>query len=280
MAEVNWANATSTELAARWEAEGHGLTDALLKQTRATLTTLHVAPKVFQPRDLQEQSWKKEQHIRNLVSAIRQGAALDPIVVFPIAGARIVVDGHCRLLAYQQAGRRGKVPVQYLRGSFADALLFSAEANSKDKLPLTKAEKLEAAWRLVLYDGARGVYTLRDIATKTGVSKSTVDNMKTYLQESPAGSANDPRGGTWADAKGARRDELEYDERWEERLVSDWADRLKDTFGDKPMKMPVTFIEALRRAYPRAWDALLDEVAEGYKDDVQRRAEEMAESDF
>lgn len=230
--------------------QGHGLTDAQLKQTRVPLKDLRTAQRIFQPRNLAHRRWEKERHIDILTTVVRQQGTLDHITVFPVAGFRIVVDGHCRLAAYKRARFRDtqKVPVRHLSGSLSEALAVSASANSKDKLPLTLEEKTEHAWRLVCFSEKRQCYSLRQIAAISGVSKSTVQNMtQTLARELPF----DPRDLTWCDVKWEQRGDREVDEAWEERLATEWAERLRKVFGDKPNSQPDVFMSALEQAYPR-----------------------------
>src|SRR5687768_629288 len=100
---------------------GHGLTDAQLKQTRVPLKHLRTAQGILQPRNHAQKRWEKERHIVILTTAVRQQGTLDPISVFPVAGLRIVVDGHCRLAAYKLARFRDteRVPVRHLSGSIS-----------------------------------------------------------------------------------------------------------------------------------------------------------------
>lgn len=122
-----------------------------LGETRVPLRKLAVAPHVFQPRNFDEEPWEKERHIENLSKVIRQGRELDPILVYPVCGFLVVLDGHLRLEAYRDAGLSpdDELPVELFGGTVIEARLWSLEANSKDKLSLTKTEKLEAAWQLM-----------------------------------------------------------------------------------------------------------------------------------
>lgn len=277
------ADITAEELSGLFDVQGHGLTEAQMRQTREPLGRLHVAPRVFQPRILAEKPWEKDKHVDSLRQSVKQRRDLDPIIVFPVAGKRIVVDGHCRLEAYKLAKRHGKrgVPVRYLKGTFADALGRAAEANSKDKLPLTYREKAEAAWKLVLFSEQRRCYSLREIEGKTGVSKSTVAKMRALLESTdlPANT----RGMTWWEARHIGQPEREIDESWREKLVTDVAKRLLKELGPLLGKSPDIVIDAMIEAAGKpVYELVLDHVAERYADDVRDRVEERLEhpSDF
>ncbi len=249
---------TIEALSKLFETHGPGLTGPQLKQTRVPLGALRIAPRVFQPRDMNDATWTKQQHIDLLVKQLEHGRSLDNIDVFPVNGIRFVVDGHCRVQAYRKAGREDSdsIPVRHFVGSFGEALRLPAKLNSKDKLSFTRAEKLEAAWRMVCYDEHGKQYSVRGIADDAGIGHSTVANMRAALTE-PLGF--DPRGRTWAEVLSGRRGETEYSEGWEDKLSQAWAVRLRKTFGDKPDKQQEIFVWALQRAYPRACEMMRDQ---------------------
>lgn len=274
-------NCNATDLEALWKERGSGLTPASLKQTRVDLGKLKVAPKVFQPRDKNEEPWVKEKHIGTLVESLRAGNVLDHIDVFPIAGEYIVVDGHCRLQAYTLARWRGKVPVRILKGSFDDAIQLASEANLKGKLPLTSAEKIERAWSLVLFDEQRGQqFSTRQVAKASGASHGTVSNMRRKLNEFPKGSPDDPRGKTWKEVLRDERGGADFDEEWQSKLRHEWALRLRRAFGDKPDKTPDIFTAAIEEAYPRAFAGMLEQAVRLHPEEAEDLREAAAASDF
>jgi hypothetical protein len=254
MLQETLSTITPSELEALHAERGSGLTEAQLAQTRAPLASLHVAPHVFQPRNMKDKPWEKERHIGNLAKIAKHPKqALDPIVVLPIAGLRIVVDGHCRLEAYRAAGRAASVsvPVRHLRETFPAALVFAASSNSKDKLALSYWEKAEKAWQLVKFNEGRGCYSQRDISSNTGISRGTVQNMQTRLSGTDAETV---RPLLWSEV--LRRDrgaeEQKYDEGWEENAAQEWAVKLRKAFGDKPNAQPGIWRRAVEIAY--RWD--------------------------
>jgi hypothetical protein len=266
LSQADLLSISPDSLAALQEKHGHGLTEGLLKQTRVALSLLVTAEQVFQPRLEADRGWEKARHIGALVKAVRRTTYLDPIVILPIGGQRIVVDGHCRLKAYRAAGFKDnrKVPVRYLKCSVAEALKHTGNANSKEKLPWTPAERECAAWRLTLFNEKRRCYSLRDIARYSGCGKTTAERMKNTLIEALP---FDPRHLSWAEVKRMRRGEQEPDEAWTNRLIEQWAERLHKGFGDKPNVQPEAFLSAILKVYPRlkatfAWAAERDEEGE------------------
>lgn len=243
--------ASAEELAALYEKHGPGLSDAELGRREEPLGSLETAPEAFQFRDQAHRPWAKKHHIRKLLRAFqKQDGYFDPILLFAVAGHRLVLDGHCRLQAYRAAelGPSTEVPVRYFRGSFSEALTCPASENSKDKLPLTHEEKLEAAWRLVLFDEKRGNYSLRHIEKVTGASKSTAGNMRQVLEREEEFDFK-PRQRTWKEVKRERREERDVDPDWKEKRAKAWAHRIRKQLGDKPNDTPQCLFDALRIAY-------------------------------
>lgn len=274
------AELTISQLAALHDAKGSGLSPSLLKQTRVTLQRLLVAPKVFQPRDMRDQHWTKELHIAELAKAARESGKLDPIDVFAVAGSLFVVDGHCRLAAYRQAGfdASRKIPVRHVRGTLADALMTCASANTKDKLSFTKADKLEAAWRMVLYEQGRECYSLRALEAATTISKSTIQNMRKVLATELDFESREL---SWAEVKRKQRQDVEYDEHWKAKLSHAFAVRLRKHFSDKPNLHPEIWLHALEEAFPRLHSHILEVVARERRDELLDIAEFIAaEEDF
>lgn len=240
------------------------MTEAEMERPEVPLGDLRMVHAVFQPRSRDEEPWTKERHVDTLAKAVKQGADLEPLTVFAIAGEPVVVDGHCRAAAYRKAGKPDafRVPVRFLRGAFEDALAYSLEANSRDKLPLTATEKTEQAWKLVVFNERRRCYSGRQIARISGVAAGTVTNMRRALE----GLSDDEDAAllTWKEVKRKGRAEQTYDEDWEEKLAKEWAKRLRETFGPKPESQVEAFIDALEQAYPQVWRAIEGRTLDGF----------------
>lgn len=231
-------------------------------------------------RNLEHRPWEKERHIRDLVQALkRQKDPLDPILLFAVAGHRLVLDGHCRLRAYLRSGlpSSAEIPVRYFRGEFSEALTRPAAENSKATLPFTHEERLEAAWRLVRFDEGKGRYSLRKIGRCSGAGKSTVANMRKVLAKDNALSF-DPRERSWKEVKKQRRGDREVEEDWMDKRIKKWSRLIRKALGDKPNESPTFLFNALEEAYPqvfpqaipREWaeDAgIIDEILDAEHDD-------------
>lgn len=124
-------------------------------------------------------------HVRGLLQTLRATGGLDPILVWEETGDTegaptgrlVLLDGHHRLPAYATAGGKRKgIPAIVLKGSREEAMLEAVRANSRESLPLTKNERMDAAWRLVRLPGKR--LTVPAIAGASGVAPRSVDNMR------------------------------------------------------------------------------------------------------
>ena len=123
-------------------------------------------------------------HAKSLAQTLRTVGDLDPILVWQEAdadgqptGRLVLLDGHHRLAAYATAkGHRGAVPAVVLMGDRTGAMLAAVKANSRESLPLTKNERMDAAWRLVRLPSKR--LTVPAVAEAAGVAPRTVDNMR------------------------------------------------------------------------------------------------------
>jgi hypothetical protein len=121
-----------------------------------------------------------ERHVQVLVETPRdRKKPLDPILVYPRGAGFVVIDGHHRLKAYQEASWDGPVPVEVFQGPPQEAEFEALRRNIKDKLPMTPEDKLEAAWRLVKAGGL----SKAKITELTTVSNGTLGNMRAALEK-------------------------------------------------------------------------------------------------
>ena len=74
-------------------------------------------PGLFQPRGM------NQRHISELVRIIVNNVAVDPVLIIQVGSEIVLIDGHHRLEAYEQAGRTTGIPVRYFEGSLEDAVL-------------------------------------------------------------------------------------------------------------------------------------------------------------
>jgi len=242
----------------------------------ATLpTTLPISeigrwPKVFQHRSFGSAASKG--HVLTLTAAIRkrERKQLDPILVWWDGKAWACVDGHHRYEAYLKAGVGGthSVPVEVFSGTLNQAMGAAAEANTKDKLPMSRSEKSNAAWHLV----TMAEMSKAQVAKASSVSKATVASMRrVYAQlDAKVDEATDDllvpaqenfRDLSWADAKrlAEGRDAVDFDrDEANELKAKEMALSLRKALGSEGSKYPEIFARALELYDPRLPDALAD----------------------
>ncbi len=121
--------------------------------------------------------------MRELMRTLELGRNLLPIVVMRLGKKLYVVDGHHRLAAYAALGRT-TVPVTYFKRSLHEAFLTSLDTNIRDKLPITRKDKFEAAFRLVKHKMRHDLLmTWEEIAHRAVVSERLVYKMRAVLRE-------------------------------------------------------------------------------------------------
>ncbi|WP_426438245.1 ParB N-terminal domain-containing protein [Bradyrhizobium genosp. P] len=172
---------TIGDLEARLKAEGQPLhpedskSAVVLKRD-----TIRVAEKAFQWRLPKRNMVPRHDVIFDMAKTLRDGRKLPPIVVFPVGEAFYVMDGHHRLAAYDTASK-SKVTAKVFTGTLEDAERYALRSNSRDKIPMAKGDKLEAAWRLVRQDKERD--SIASIADDASIAESTVSNMRAALRK-------------------------------------------------------------------------------------------------
>jgi hypothetical protein len=117
---------------------------------------IKLAPDIFQPRIIGGAMGEDEGHVRELQRGLRakgKGGLLEAILVIRIGKNTYCVDGHHRLAAYCRQGTGHAVPVEWFTGSIREAVFETAKRNSRDRLPMRRREKLEAAWRMTVLGG-------------------------------------------------------------------------------------------------------------------------------
>jgi ParB-like chromosome segregation protein Spo0J len=147
--------------------------------TQLTLGDLETDEKSFQWRmgyNIEESS----RHVGGLKDVLKdKRKPLDPILVYPRGAGFVVIDGHHRLEAYKEASWDGPVPVEVFQGTPQEAELEALRRNIKDKLPMTREDKLESAWRLV----KERSFSKSKISELTTVSNGTIGNMRAALEK-------------------------------------------------------------------------------------------------
>lgn len=237
------------------------------------LEQIKVADSVFQPRDFSNGGMAySEDHVRNLMAALSANpeGMLDPIIVWWSGKCWRVIDGHHRLMAYQRKAKQnpksfGLIPVRIFRGSVFEATLEAARQNSKDKLPMSQAEKMNRAWKFtVLNAGSR-----KTIAEACQIGTASVSNMRKQLEAikewSPKYWETYSLRLNWDEAKKFGQPEREINDLWKEKLVQDWVNRLGRAFGTRLATQPEIAALALERYSERLVEGLCEEWQELFK---------------
>ncbi len=132
-------------------------------------------------------------HLAALRKTLRNTGRLDPVTVWHEEDAKgtqtgrlVLLDGHYRVAAYRAEQATGKIegrgiPAILLTGNPLEAHLAALMANSKDTLPLTMQERLNAAWRLVRT--FRGTLSKRRLAQASGIGERTIARMRQQLKK-------------------------------------------------------------------------------------------------
>ncbi len=146
------------------------------------LKDIQIADRVFQWRNLDENIMASVNHLKDLVRVLEAtNKPLDPIVVTPIGSKFYLLEGHHRLQAYREARWRKPIPVRYFEGSVKEAQDKALVLNFKDKLRMTRAEKFDAAFRLVK-QGEKTYEQIKDITT-VSVRGEDTRNRLDWLEE-------------------------------------------------------------------------------------------------
>jgi hypothetical protein len=235
---------------------------------RLLVETIKRLPALFQPRGLDE----NERHVQHLVGEIKKDGELDPVTVIQIGPDVILVDGHHRLAAYEQAGYSEPISVHYFQGSIEDAVLEAGRANSKTKLPMNTQERQNYAWRLVLI----GAYSKRQVKDAAGVSDGQVAIMRRVKKQ--LGTDATTYDNWWHAQRIVKRgqpDDRDDDiDAWKEAQANHYADRLAKEFGRKLATHPELAAMAFNIYFGRKLPDLYDELESFVPDRVGMPATE------
>ena len=229
------------------------------KRLRLKLAQLNTEPETFQFREFETQ----EDHVKSLSDALKQGETLDPVTVWKRGdGDFIVVDGHHRLAAYRATDYAKPIPANVYEGTEADALLLALSENTKTKLPMTKTERDNAAWRLTCTEHA---LSKAQTVKATGVSSGTIGKMRRTRKDLEEADEVLPE--TWWAAMRALKglDHTEWDEDMQQEVIEARAKALDDKIGKELGRMLELQWEAVpivleKRAKKRTLGYVVDEL--------------------
>lgn len=132
--------------------------------------------------------------------------------------------------------------MQHFEGSLDDAAREAILRNARNHLAMTHAEKMEAAWQMVLL----AKHTKREIAEAAGIGERSVATMRSTLGELRNRHVVQCWE-TWAEAKRSLKGEerRDFDEEAKEAMAREWAIRLGKTFGRRGHRQAEVLARAL-----------------------------------
>jgi hypothetical protein len=252
---------------------------------------------VFQPRNRDGYFYADKGHIASLAEAIGKNPEnpnyLDRITVWWGGDRWYVIDGHHRLDAYRERGVHKAIPAKVFSGSLDEAMAHSGAANSRDKLPMSKDDKLAFAWRLTLTTGL----SKSRISRACAISVGTIHNMRAVRDKLMADTENtveDLLSEGWKQSNMRARGIESYRSHPDpDNAVRERADvyreRLYKVLGNKPHTDPEAFAMALLLSDARlpaklmesgAWSSAFFDLVEARKDELDADRLVAALSDY
>lgn len=267
--------------------EAKGRTPPQVIPTSLPLKEIKVAHLAFQPRNFEGDRAESEEHIKNLMNAIRnkEDHLLDPLVVWWSGKRWYVIDGHHRRLAYERLADHKTdplkvpgIPVKVFEGTLNEAVSEASGMNAKDKLNMSHKDKLDRAWKLTVMDHPEPPSMSKaDISRATTISQRTIANMRKELrritEETPE---VNPMELSWDEVKGGAKEKPEYDEAWLDKQARAHAKALAKTVGMKWARNPTLAAKAIEYYSEKLPMGML----ECWRDEVAAKVEEWADEDF
>lgn len=218
------------------------------------LNDIEALPVLFQPRSL-ENDVADGHHVAELVDILerRGNLGLDPITVYWSGKTWFVIDGHHRRAAYSQSESWDDkpVPVETFDGGVDEAIAEAVERNTKVTLPMLKADRSNAGWRLVCLGSLR----VKEVVAMANISTSLVKQMRARKRElleryPDRFTAEKLATYPWRQVLDPNFPEPvaedEIDDEWVTKLAHDFHGRLRKAFADKLAKNPDAFAMAIR----------------------------------
>ena len=227
------------------------------------LNMIRYATGALQPRTINsENQAASKDHVDCLTEALANSEdfSLDPITIWWSGQAFYCIDGHHRIQAYNALRnqkddktkrpklpdyRANSIPCLVFQGTLQEAMSKALSENTKDKLSMSKAEKLNKAWHLTCID--QKAFSKSMVANACKVSSRTVASMRTKLKElMDIGHSPDLLSElSWEEAKKEYLNPREINDSWEDAIVERWAKALGKTFGSKFKNQPLLAARAL-----------------------------------
>lgn len=136
------------------------------------LAAIETVECLFQPRQI------AEHHVSGMVKTVKSGGALPALLVFQVGRLVALLDGHHRREAYRRVKFHKPVPVEWFKGDLDAAIAEAGARNCQDKLPMSAAERMDFAWKLVRLGGL----SKAQIARATAAGDGQVATMRRALR--------------------------------------------------------------------------------------------------
>jgi uncharacterized protein YecA (UPF0149 family) len=118
-------------------------------------------------------------HVDRLIRRIKLKGELDPPLVLKLGKDWVVVDGHHRVAAYVKLKHPSPIKCEWFAGSVREATDETLRRNEVVKLPISREDRYEEAWRRTL----NGWGSKSDVVKLTGTSEGIVARMRKAVKE-------------------------------------------------------------------------------------------------
>jgi hypothetical protein len=162
-----------------WKSQSLLKLEQWIKEGKAILTDLSMNPDVLrcEPERLQARVRTDPEHVQRIANGMvarrTDGAQpTEPIVVFLIHGEHYVVDGHHRHGAHEKL-RWPSILAYVIKGTWREAIEFSAGANLENSSPTTRDDRLKAL-EMLLTLPEHASTPIKELGDLVGLSPYTV----------------------------------------------------------------------------------------------------------
>ena len=234
----------------------HGKPQPADKPSTLTLRRIKLWPEVFQQRRPEKRI--SSAHVRMLASKAKASShgVLDPLTVWWDGKAWACIDGHHRMEAYRSVSVN-EIPVVVFVGSIEEAVTLSTRANTRDKLQMSRGEKSNAGWHLVV----RTKLSKSAQADASGVSERQVAHMRRVKEILEVKGVKELEDLSWEEARKMEAGEdgtQEWDEDETERRAQEMATKLHKALGKTACSQIEVFARAVELYSPLLAEGLVE----------------------
>jgi len=249
----------------------NGKPQPVTKPLTLSLKRIKLWPEVFQQR--RPAKFVSDAHVRTLASKAKASTngVLDPVTVWWDGEAWACIDGHHRMQAYRTTGV-SDIPVAVFEGSIEEALALSAKANTRDKLQMSRGEKSNAAWHLVVVTKLSKAAQ----AEASGVSERQVGHMRQVKEVLEAKSECNLQDLSWETARqmaAGKEVSQEWNEDETEKRAMEMATKLHKALGTASFSQIEVFARAVEIYSPLMAKGLVEYWLEQEEDEEEELVE-------